>query len=327
MITKYIGQKNAVEALNEELKAFENSEKNGEHYVFRPKAFLGHTGTGKSNLANVFADQLAHKGFNYIEIPINAGWRDIYDVFAKIQSEDEESGEITAIPHVIFMDEVQSQKDDIVDLWKALTTKVTERKVIRRQGRNFLYDPTCHQWLLATNQTIDSAAERRCMDIQVTTYAPNEMRELAELMLCKKHGLKLGDAAFNALLSRCKPLAGDLEKVTGPLVTRAKAEDSAVLSEASVTDVMIKQGFFVGGLRKPDVAILSALTTGAKPVAVLRFTKGVGDDKKSMTQAKVDYLCSAGLVEPVRNAFGLSKAGIEYVKKLAQTQKAKKSAK
>lgn len=323
MITKYIGQKPTVESMNEILQAAKNEIKAGREYAFRPINLGGWTGTGKSNLAECFAEQVQDLGFNYIQITPNAGWRDLYAAFAKVKSEDEK-GRISPIPYVIFWDEFHSQKIGL-DIMKALTTKVEESHVITRQGFNFPYFPTAHCHIFASNFSLDQAMKRRCRNFTLTTYTPSEMHALAELMLCRRHGLTLGGEALEALLSRTKPLAGDLEEVCAPLVNRAKAEGIKKLSAQTVTEVLKRQGFFPQGLRREDMIILTELKTGSKPVNILKFK--VQDEKKKATQERVDWLCSIGLSEPARNGYCLSKVGVEYLRKIADAQKAAKGKK
>lgn len=324
MITSYIGQAGAVATLNEVLAAHKKTMEKKEKYAFRPVNLGGYTGTGKSNLARVFAAQLEHVGFNYLEVTPKAGMRDLYEVFGKIKSEDD-NGNISAIPHVIFWDELQSQSSSTFDLLKALTTKVEECHTITRQGFNFHFDPTNHIHIFASNRAIDKAMERRCLNVKLTTYTPAEMQRLAEMMLTKKHGVHLSDAAMQILLSRTKPLAGDLEELVSPIVNRAKATGKNKLDADAITDVLKKQGYFPKGLRRPDMAIVNQLINGAATSAVLKFK--CQDDKKKDTQERVDWLCSLGLVDPVRGGFSLSKLGVKYAEEIIAAQKASKAAK
>lgn len=324
MITKYIGQAGAVETLNEVLKAAKAKHSKNEPFPFRPVNLGGWTGTGKSHLAARFADELKELGYNYLEVTPNAGWRDLYRVFQQIISQDEENGAITPIPYVIFWDEFQAQKIAL-DILKALMTKVDEPHTIRRQGFDFHYDPTAHIHIFASNMTLDKAMQRRCLNLSLTQYSRPEMRQLATLKM-KMKGLELNDEAMEALLDRVKPLAGDLEEVTTPLVNRAFGEGKKKLGGAEVTEVLKKQGYFPKGLRRSDIAIINHLAKeGPTTAAVLKFK--VQDEKKRDTQEKIDWLCSNDLLLPVRGGFALSKGGKAYAEAIIAAQKKAKASK
>lgn len=324
-ITNYIGQTPVVEAINEALKGFDNARKAKQEYVWRPFNFGGWTGTGKSNLARALSNVLRDAGFNYIEVPPNAGLRDLYTVFNKIASVDTKTRQASAIPFVIFWDEYQSQKKETNDIFKTLTTEVTVANTITRQGQVFHYDPTKHINILASNCAIDKALMRRCRNFQLTTYTKAEMARLIELMICKKHNITLDDAGVQVIVSRCKPLAGDIEEVSSAIVSRAKADGVKKMPSKLVEEVLVKQGFFPRGLRRSEMVILNQLVSGPATAAVLKFR--VQDDKKKDTQERIDWLCSNNLTLPVRGGFALSKEGQEYVKMIAEKQKAMRAAK
>ncbi len=319
MITKYIGQKPIVASLNEELKAMENAEKAGIPFAHCPKLFGGWTGSGKSFLARAYAAQLESRGYNYIEVPPKAGWKDVYSIFDKIRQIDED-GNFSCSPYVIFWDEMQGQNSDIIQLLKAMIQEWNKCHTVTRQGCIFPYDPFYHCHIFASNNDIDPALTRRANSYTLTESTPDEMREMAELIICRAHGLKMGDAAFEALLSRCKPFPGDLQEVSRPLFIRSQALGTTVISADTVTEVLRSKGFFPMGLRRPDMAIVNALATkGIQPTKVLRFA--AKDDKPNDTQKKVDWLINAGLVIPARNGYTLSDKGADYAKKIIAAQK------
>lgn len=324
MITKYIGQIAAVATLNEELSARANAVKNGEKYVNRPIFFGGWTGTGKSNLARAFTDQLEHQGYNYYEVPQNSGWTELAKMAEKIASFDEETNAVSSIPYVIFWDEMHSQKIGL-DLMKALTTKVDQAHTISRNGRLYHYDPCNHIHIFASNRKIDDAMRRRCKNLETTTYTKSEMTRLAELMITKKHGIEMTDEAVETIIGRVKPLAGDLEELAHSIATRAKAIDTKKIDGGIALDVARKQGYFPLGLRRADVAIVNRLAEGVATSAVLKFKSA--DEKKKDTQERIDWLCAIGLSSPVRGGFSLTKAGLKYVENIAELQKAARAAK
>lgn len=325
MITNYIGQKGIVDAINEELKAYENAQRDGKPFAHCPKLFGGWTGAGKSFLARAYAKALAKYGYNYIEVPPKAGRKDIYSIFDKIRTIDE-FGNFSCIPFVILWDETQGQGKDIIQLLKAMIQEWNKVHSVTRQGCVFPYDPFNHVHIFASNNDLDAALVRRCNSYTLTESSPAEMAKLAEEMICKQYGLKMGDAAMESLLSRCKPFPGDLQEVARPLAIRAQAEGKNILSADTVTEVLRSKGFFPLGLRRPDMAIINALATkGIQPTKVLRFA--AKDDKPNDTQKKVDWLINAGLVLPARNGYTLTDKGGDYAKKIMDAQKKSKAAK
>ena len=321
-ITSYIGQANIVSELNEIFQAYENDSKKGEPYPWRPINLQGWTGSGKTYLGKAIVEQVKSAGFNYQFLAPNAGYRDLYSLFDKIASYDEESEKVSSIPSVILVDEAHSQKI-LLDIWLALTADVEKVNTIWRQGRCFHFDPINHIWIFASNRSVNKALSRRCRNFQLVENTGAEMKRLASLMIEKEKGIALPDEAMDALVSRLKPFPGDLEEVMSPLVTRAKAENLKKLNAATVTEVLRSKGFFKMGLRRADVAIVRELAKG-KPLTanVLRFD--CADDKKRDTQERIDWLASRKLVMPVRNGFALSKVGVTYAQELiAANKKAK----
>lgn len=323
MITKYIGQTPIIASLNEMLQGYEKEKAAKKDFAWRPIFLGGWTGTGKSALARALSEQLQKFSFNYIEVPINAGMRDLYSVFGKICAEDGE-GNISAIPHIVLWDEFQSQKKETCDIFKAMTTEVEKVHTVRRQGFNFHFDPFNHIHILASNNIPDKAVLRRCRNFVCTTYTPAEMARMATLFL-SRHEITLDDSGMEALLSRCKPLAGDLEELVSPLVSRSKASGKHKLNGEIVTDVLRSQGYFPKGLRRADISIINQLVNGPATSAVLKFK--CQDDKKKDTQERVDYLGSIGLVEPVRGGHKLTKNGFTYADEIVKAQKAARAAK
>lgn len=324
-IVNYIGQTALITELNEVFQAYKNETEKKNPFNWRPFNFTGWTGSGKTTLAKVVGRVISEgTEMNVHFLTPNAGLRDIYEVFSKLVSVDE-NGNVSAIPGIVIVDEAHAQKQ-LLPLFLTLTGDDKTVETIWRQGRCLHFNPYSHLWIFASNRSVDKALARRCRNLSVTENTPSEMKRLASLMIEKGEGIQLTDCALEALVERLKPFPGDLKEVISPLVMKAKAGKLKKLTGEIVSETLKSKGFFKGGLRKPDIAIIKELAKG-KPLtaSVLRFD--CQDDKKRDTQERIDWLAAQKLVMPVRNGFALSKLGIEYAKELSAKQKAAKAAK
>jgi len=313
-ITQFIGQVAAIAKLNEIIDAFNYYTKKGDSYPFDPIFLLGPTGAGKTTLASVFAE---HTGFQFLELPPNAGWREFAKVAAKMASWNED-GSFSAIPTCLFIDEFGSQK-----VLRDVLKKITEKEykcVIERNGVKFPIDPYNIIIMIATDQEIERSQKRRCVNVTMGPVTNKEAQELYSAILRRIAPSKsVHKDALQYLADRTKPFPGDIKQVCMGL----KNQTTNAIDLKVAKHVMQVEGLSKGGLDRQDRATLKRVASDARGTSmdVLQSLPEISDVKSSTTRKRLGWLQVLGLVDKNGHGYIATKACVQYLADLALAQK------
>lgn len=313
-IKRVIGQPEAKAALNEIIEARNFAEKNKRKFSFPTLLFSGLTGTGKTFLAETFAKLLQHAGFQFLELPVKTGWREFDKIAEKSCVIDSESGAATAIPTVFFLDEAH-QNSPIEEIVKLITGS-KESKLFERNGTKFFHDPSEHIWILASNEEIDPAQKRRCIEIPFGQYNHAEKKALINLM-CEKI---IEKDALEYLESRTKPMAGDIDN----LCKRLNLQPVDKIDMRLARTMVQRMGLFPQGLIKKDLLLMERMSHDKRPTPIEALKAKIGDVKTSATRGRLGWLQALELAEARKGGYALTNSGVTYLKKLEQLQKESK---
>lgn len=307
LINKFIGQTAAKETLNEILTAREYARKNKEPFIFPPLYFTGLSGVGKTELALKYVEALKDENFKFEEVPVKAGWRYF----------DQLAARVAEVPAVIFLDEAQ-EPSPIEEMLK-LILNVKEPRTFTRNDTTFSANPSNHSWILASNEEIDPALKRRCVEVAFTTYTQDEKKQLLKIM-CNKD---LPAETVDYLEARTKPMAGDIDNLCKRLNLQPVDKISLKLAKTIVQNI----GLFPQGLVKKDLELLMRMhRAGEKPTPIDNLKAVIGDVKTSATRGRLGWLAAIELAEIRKGGYALTKGGIAYLKNL-QAEQAKMKAK
>lgn len=316
-IQKVIGQSEAKSLLNEIIEAKNFADKKNKSFNFPNLHFTGPSGVGKSHFAEQYADRFLEAGFQYIEIPVNAGWRFYADLAGKACSIDDDSGMGTAIPTIFFVDEAHEPSP--IEEQLKLITGTKHAKLFERNGTKFYHDPAQHQWIFASNEDLDEAQARRLTEVPFGIYDRSEKKALFKVM-CQKD---LDDQVIDYFEGRTKPMAGHIEKVCKRLNLQPVDRIKIDLAKSLVQHM----GLFPMGLEKKDLQLMLRMAKGSRPTPIDALRATIGDVKTSSTRKRLGWLQALEVTEIRRGGYGLTTSGINYLKNLADLQSTKKAKK
>lgn len=315
LIEKVIGQSEVKQYLNEIIAAKNFADKAKELFTFAPLYFSGLTGTGKSHFAEIFANVLGDAGFNFHPFPVQAGWRFFSNLAAKACSVDEESGLASAIPSIFFVDEAH-EHSPIEEMVKLITGTKHER-LFERNGTKFFHDPTQHVWIFASNEELDPAQKRRCMEVPFTTYKRAEKIALLRAMSRKA----INDEAAEYFEGRTKPMAGDIQNLCNRL--NLQLVNKVDIQTAKL--VVKHMGLHPLGLVRKDLLLMVRMGADSRPTPIDALRAKAGDVKTSATRARLGWLMALELCEVRKGGYGLTKKGSKYLIDLAGAQAKEKA--
>ena len=313
-LEKIIGQPEVKFMLNRILAKKNDADKKGEPFRFPPLFLSGLTGLGKSHFADAVAEALKEAGFQYFALPVKAGWRYFDTLAAKTCTFDDNDIPV-AMPAVMFVDEAQ-EPSPIEEMVK-LITGTNEPRLFERNGTKFFHDPTQHLWIFASNEEIDPAQKRRCLEIPFSPYNKGEKKQLLTAMSAKP----IDADALEYLESRTKPTAGDIENLCKHL--NLEIVDRITLDVAKSVTKHI--GLFSQGLVKKDLMLMQRMYADKRPVPIDALKAKLGDVKTTATRGRLGWLQALELVEAIKGGFTLTNKGTNYVKALVELQQAAKA--
>jgi Holliday junction resolvasome RuvABC ATP-dependent DNA helicase subunit len=319
-LQNYIGQTSAKVTVNEIITdRLRREQDNDTINPIRPLFLSGVAGLGKTFFADAIADAI---GWQFVQLPIASGIRELNRVAAKICSINDETGEAYSVPSVIFCDETHAIAKAALNIIKQLTEG--NIATFTREGTVYHRDLTSHLWIFASNEKVDKAIVSRSEEIHLTTYNKGERKRLIQ-SYCDK---EIAPDALEFLSDRVKETAREC-KALGAKMARQEAK-KITLDIASETCKQAR--IWPQGLNDGDVKFLQELCKVAKPLgsnmaAVIMGKQGAG--AKSEAEQACLYMAYIGLLGMSESGsrFHITKKGKEYLATIAALQAAKKAGK
>ena len=314
-LNNIIGQREAVSRINQIVTASKEAARRDERFYWPAIKFGGLSGLGKSYLAEALAEAV---GRTMHEAPINAGWTWYKYVANQLTSINKETGETSPIPAVVYIDEAHSQKT-LRDAFKKLIEK--DKQIITRNGTTWDSDLSEHVWIMASNETLDKALERRCeINIELVPYSRAEKIKLLQMYLKRA----ASDETLAYLETRCKPTAADCKTIA----VNANIYAGEELDMSAARKLVSQMGRFQEGLERGDIRAMERLKGGPANVHtlkhVMQFTGETGEKK---VKDSMGMLCGMSYVEQLNaSSFAITKPGIRYLDKLKAAIEAAKVA-
>lgn len=307
---KIIGQRDAVKQINTLIETINHSERHGENFYTPVVKLGGLSGLGKSFLAEAVAEAA---GRQIIECPIKAGWTWFSEACKLTTSEDDE-GNTSPIPATIYVDEAHAQPT-LKDMFKKLIEK--DNQVVRRNGKTWHSNLKHHLWMLASNEMMDKALERRCeFRLELVPYSKTEKIQLLERYLKEfSPGVELEEEAVKFLESRVKPTAADCKTVAKNSSIHHR---SGSLCLKKARDLVSTLGRFNLGLDRREIRAMERLQNNTANVQTLRYVMELtGTSGEKDVKDRMGWLCSFGLAtqESATN-YAITKDGKNYLDKL-----------
>ncbi len=261
----------------------------------------------------MFAEALKDEGFRFEEVPIHAGWRYFASLAEHVCSIDNTNGLAEAIPAVIFIDEAH-HPSPIEEMFKLLIN-IKHPKLFERNGTRYYADPHSHAYAFASNEEVDPALKRRCLEIPFTSYDEEEKKQLIKTM-CEK---SINEQAIDYVESRTKPVAGEIEQVA----RRLNLQPIDRINIDIAKKVIKNMGLFPGGLVRRDLELMLRMAHDVRPTRIDTLKSKIGDIKTSATRNRLGWLQALELCETKRGGYILTKQGVTYLEDLDKQQQIK----
>lgn len=316
----WIGQADVIRNLNKVVSAILKDA----NVPLQPLFLEGFAGLGKTSLAKLIAEVLQPHGFSFVEIPSSITLPAFLQLWGNL---------IEGKKVVVFVDEcaqiVKNKK--VANLLKRVLE--TQRNVmpIAHDSGHITANPFQHFWIFASNEEPKDSAlfgpSSRTKSLLLQPYTPEETQAIIA-QKADKWGFKIDKDAIEYLSGRVMNNGRAISSlVEDDLLLHATLSEGKISLEVAKAIVQETKRFPLG-LRGVDIKTLQCLSNEPRGRQVAELAMLCGGEDPKTTGDRLRALAGLGLVQTTANGRkAMTDKGAQYVRELAEAQKAAKAAK